>query len=81
MFPNKLANTSLITLPTTPGNVETSNDIPRGKPPRRVAAASRKKTKDEAPKRSGKLGQAVSKQNSSDRDAAAPARARPSPPS
>jgi hypothetical protein len=60
MSPNKLADTPLISLPTTPSNM--SDDIAPGKPPRRVAAASRKKTKDEAPKRSGKLGHAASKQ-------------------
>ena len=62
MSPNKLTETSFTTSPATPSNVETSNDIPPGKPPCRVAAASRKKTKDEAPKRSGNLGHAPSKQ-------------------
>ena len=62
MSPNKLTDTPLITLPATPSNVEAGNDVTPDKPRRRVAAASRKKTKDEAPQRSGKLGHAASKQ-------------------
>ena len=61
MSPNKLTVTPLITLPATP-SIEVGNDITPDKPSRRVAAASWKKTKDEAPKRSGKLGHAASKQ-------------------
>ena len=59
--PNKLTDTRVITTPG-PSNVEAGNDVTSNKSPRRVAAASRKKTKNEAPKRSGKLGHAASKQ-------------------
>jgi Protein of unknown function (DUF3489) len=62
MSSNKLTDTQLSTLPATPSNVEAGNDLTSGNLPRRVAAARRKKTKDEAPQRSGKVGHAASKQ-------------------
>jgi hypothetical protein len=63
MPPNKLTDTQPIMLSAAPSNVEVGNDITPDKPPRRVAAASRKKTKDEAAQRSGKSLHNDSKQN------------------
>ena len=46
-----------------PGNVEVGADRAPDKLPRRIVATSRRKTKDESPRRSDKSGQAASKQN------------------
>jgi hypothetical protein len=45
-----------------PRSTEQGSDLAPDKLPRRAVAASRKKTRDEAPQRSGKSGQAISKQ-------------------
>jgi Protein of unknown function (DUF3489) len=54
MSRNKLTDTQLIMLSAVPSNVEKGTDLTPNKLPRRVVAARRKKTKDEAPQRSAK---------------------------
>ena len=63
MPPNKLIDTQPIMLSAAPSNVEKGTDLTPNKLPRRVVAASRKKTKDEAAQRSGKSLHNDSKQN------------------
>jgi hypothetical protein len=63
MSPNKLIDTQLVALSAVPSNVEKAADLTPAKQARRVAAASRKKTKDEAAQRSRKSGPGDSKQN------------------
>ncbi len=63
MSPNKLIDTQLVALSAAPSNVEETADLTPAKQARRVAAASRKNTKDEATQRSGKPGPGDSKQN------------------
>ena len=63
MSPNKLTDTQLVALSAPPSNFEEATDLTPAKQARRVAAASRKKTKDEAAQRSGKPGHRDSKQN------------------
>ena len=63
MPPNKLTDTQLVALSAPPSNFEEATDLTPAKQARRVAAASRKKTKDEAAQRSSKSGDGDSKQN------------------
>ena len=63
MSQNKLIDTQLVAFSATPSNVEKAADLTPARQARRVAAASRKKTKDEAAQRSGKPGHRDSKQN------------------
>ena len=63
MSPNKLTDTQLVALSAAPSNIEETADLTSARQARRVAAASRKKTKDEAAQRSGKPGHRDSKQN------------------
>ena len=63
MSPNKLTDTQLVALSAAPSNVGKAPDLTPAKRARRVAAASRKKTRDEAAQRSGKSGRGDSKQN------------------
>ena len=60
---NKLTDTQLVALSAPPSNVEEAADLTPAKQARRVAAASRKNTKDETAQRSGKSGHGDSKQN------------------
>ena len=62
MSPNKLTDTQLVALSAAPSNVEKAADLTPARQAHRVAAASRKKTKDEAAQRSGKPGHGDSKQ-------------------
>ena len=63
MSPNKLIDNQLVALSATPSNVEKAADLTPAKQAHRVAAASRKNTKDETAQRSGKSGHGDSKQN------------------
>ena len=63
MSMNKLTDTQLFALSALPSNVKESADLTSAKRARRVAAANRKKTKDEAAQQSGKPGHSDSKQN------------------
>ena len=62
MSPNNFIDTQLVALSAVPSNVEKAIDLTPAKQARRVAAASRKKTKDEAAQRSRKSGPGDSKQ-------------------
>jgi hypothetical protein len=62
MSSNKLADTQLNISSAVSSNVEEGTNLTPAKQKRRVAAASRKKTKDEAAQRSSKSGRAPSKQ-------------------
>ena len=62
MSANKLTDTH-VTLSALPSNVKETGDLASAKQARRVAAANRKKAKDEAAQRSGKSGHGGSKQN------------------
>ena len=63
MAPNKLTDIQLVALSAAPSNIEETAGLTPAKQAHRVAAASRKKTKDEAAQRSGKPGHRDSKQN------------------
>lgn len=63
MSQNKTTDTQLVALSAAPSNAPEAADLKPAKQARRVAAASRKKTKDEAAQRSGKSGHGDSKQN------------------
>jgi hypothetical protein len=63
MSQNKLTDTQLVALSAAPSNVKKAADVTPAKQAHRVAAASRKKTKDETTQRSGKSGHGGSKQN------------------